>query len=89
MTTVVFPSTADDTDQQYVCVTLEVVLTSDYPDNQPLVKLKNPRGLDDETIDQLNQQVKDKCVEYLGQSVIFELIEVNNITQFFNPVLNL
>ncbi|XP_044730134.1 E3 ubiquitin-protein ligase RNF25 isoform X2 [Chrysoperla carnea] len=76
ITTVVFPSTADDANQQFVCVTLEVIVTPNYPDCEPIIKLRNPRGLDDGTIEKLNQDIKDKCVEFIGQSVIFELIEL-------------
>lgn len=76
--TVVFPSTAHDTNKQYVCVTLEVSLPLDYPECEPIVRLKNPRGLDDSTLDHILAALKDKCTEYLGQPVIFELIEVGN-----------
>ncbi|XP_013194906.1 E3 ubiquitin-protein ligase RNF25 [Amyelois transitella] len=74
--TVVHPSTGDDVDQQFVCVTLEVKLTSKYPDNSPEVTLRNPRGLDDETLANINSQVKKKLKECLGQPVVFELIEL-------------
>lgn len=74
--TTIFPSTAHDTNKQYVCVTLEVELPSDYPDHEPVVRLRNPRGLDDSTLDGLSDAIKEKCSEYLGQPVIFELIEV-------------
>ncbi|XP_077288432.1 E3 ubiquitin-protein ligase RNF25 [Arctopsyche grandis] len=74
--TVVHPSTGDDTDQQYVCVTLEVLLTSNYPDTSPNVKLRNPRGLDDSVLDTINAQIQDKLLDCLGQPVVFELIEL-------------
>lgn len=79
-----FPSTADDANQQFVCVTLEVIVTPNYPDCEPIIKLRNPRGLDDGTIEKLNQDIKDKCVEFIGQSVIFELIEVSFISEVIN-----
>lgn len=75
--TTVFPSTAHDTNKQYVCVTLEVELPAEYPDCEPVVHLRNPRGLDDSSLDTLSSAIKDKCKEYLGQPVIFELIEVS------------
>lgn len=74
--TVVFPSTADDTKQQYVCITLEVSLIPEYPDQEPLIKLRNPRGLDDSLINEINMVVKEKCTECIGQPVVFELIEL-------------
>lgn len=75
--TTVFPSTAHDTNKQYVCVTLEVELPPDYPDCELITRLRNPRGLDDSSLDSLTNAIKEKCKEYLGQPVIFELIEVS------------
>ncbi|XP_068918293.1 E3 ubiquitin-protein ligase RNF25 isoform X1 [Tenebrio molitor] len=79
----IFPSTADDTDKQYVCVTLEVKLPEEYPDCEPVVQLRNPRGLDDTTLNHLYRAIKDKCNEFVGQPVIYELIELirENLTE--------
>ncbi|XP_030754591.1 E3 ubiquitin-protein ligase RNF25 [Sitophilus oryzae] len=79
----IFPSTANEVDKQYVCVTLEVQLPENYPDCKPLIKLKSPRGLDDSTIDHLYREADKKCEEYIGQPVIYELIELirENLTE--------
>lgn len=74
--TVVFPSTADDALQQYVCLTLVVELTPGYPDVAPDILLRNPRGLDDSVLGRIDREVKEKCESYRGQAVIYELIEV-------------
>ncbi|VEN43047.1 unnamed protein product [Callosobruchus maculatus] len=81
--TTIFPSTANEVDKQYVCVTLEVKLPEEYPDCEPLVQLRNPRGLDDSTINHLYKSIKDKCAENVGQPVIFELIDLirENLTE--------
>ncbi|XP_072949452.1 E3 ubiquitin-protein ligase RNF25 [Epargyreus clarus] len=81
--TVVHPSTGDDTEQQYVCVTLEVKLTPEYPDSSPVVILKNPRGLDDCVLASIHSQIFEKLSKSLGQPVLFELIELvrENITK--------
>ncbi|XP_075977868.1 E3 ubiquitin-protein ligase RNF25 [Anticarsia gemmatalis] len=81
--TVVHPSTGDDIDQQFVCVTLEVKLTPEYPDTSPVVTLRNPRGLDDELISTINSQIRGKLSDCLGQPVVFELIELirENLTE--------
>lgn len=76
--TVVHPSTGDDIDQQFVCVTLEVTFTPQYPDVSPEVTLRNPRGLDDLLLASINSQIRDKLTDCLGQPVVFELIEVRN-----------
>lgn len=72
----IFPSTANEVNKQYVCATLEVRLPEEYPDCEPIVQLRNPRGLDDSTVNDLYKSIKEKCTEYLGQPVIYELIEV-------------
>ncbi|XP_074025623.1 E3 ubiquitin-protein ligase RNF25 [Leptinotarsa decemlineata] len=74
--TTIFPSTANEIDKQYVCVTLEVRLPEDYPDREPSVQLRNPRGLDDSTINNLYKSIKEKCTEFIGQAVMYELIEL-------------
>ncbi|KAI5634610.1 RWD domain-containing protein [Phthorimaea operculella] len=81
--TVVHPSTADDIDQQYVCVTLEVKLTPGYPDSSPEVTLRNPRGLDDGVLALIHSQIRQKLDDCLGQPVVFELIELirENLTE--------
>lgn len=74
--TVLFPATADDALQQYVCVTLVVELPPNYPDVLPVVHLRNPRGLDDSVLAKIEEETKMKCKDYHGQPVIYELIEL-------------
>ncbi|KAL3275277.1 hypothetical protein HHI36_020045 [Cryptolaemus montrouzieri] len=81
--TTIFPSTANDIKKQYVCVTFEAALPEMYPDCEPIVTLKNPRGLDDSVLNNLYSAMKNKCLEYSGQPVIYELIELirENLTE--------
>ncbi|KAK3908439.1 E3 ubiquitin-protein ligase RNF25 [Frankliniella fusca] len=72
----VFPATADDTDQQYVRVTVEVKLTLGYPDTPPVVVLRNPRGLDDERLRVIMDQIEEKCQSCCGDPIIYDLIEL-------------
>ncbi|CAH1638350.1 unnamed protein product [Spodoptera littoralis] len=74
--TVLHPSTGDDVEQQYVCVTLVVKLTPGYPDSIPEVTLRNPRGLDDDILANIHVQIREKIADCLGSPVIFELIEL-------------
>ncbi|XP_050315553.1 E3 ubiquitin-protein ligase RNF25 [Anthonomus grandis grandis] len=80
---VIFPSTANEVEKQYVCITLEVELPRDYPDCKPVIRLKAPRGLDDSNVDYLHKEIDKKCDEYVGQPVIYELIELirENLTE--------
>ncbi|XP_044596170.1 E3 ubiquitin-protein ligase RNF25 [Cotesia glomerata] len=72
----IFPSTGEDPQSQYVCITLIVHLVSDYPDIPPKISLKNPRGLDESTLKIIQKELEVKCQKFSGQPVVFELIEL-------------
>jgi len=76
--TILFPSTGEDSQSQYVCVTLIVRLPSGYPDISPTINLRNPRGLDEDTVKLMQSDAEAKCKDFIGQPVMFELIEVRN-----------
>lgn len=78
----IFPSTGEDSQSQYVCVRLVVKIPSGYPDVLPIVSLRNPRGLDEDTVKQIQSDADAKCKDFIGQPVMFELIEVRNYTIF-------
>ncbi|XP_034938746.1 E3 ubiquitin-protein ligase RNF25 [Chelonus insularis] len=72
----VFPSTGEDSQSQYVCITLVVHLPTGYPDVSPTISLRNPRGLDDDVLKTIQTETENKCKDFLGQPVMFELIEL-------------
>ncbi|XP_057328636.1 E3 ubiquitin-protein ligase RNF25 [Microplitis mediator] len=72
----IVPSTGEDPQLQYVCVTLIVHLVAGYPDVPPEILLKNPRGLDEKTLQMIQSELEVKCQKFLGQPVMFELIEL-------------
>ncbi|KAG7209061.1 hypothetical protein KM043_015218 [Ampulex compressa] len=74
--TVLFPSTGEDSQSQYVCVTLVVQLPVGYPDVLPTINLRNPRGLDEDTVKLMQSDAEAKCKDFIGQPVMFELIEL-------------
>lgn len=74
--TIVFPSTGEDSQSQYVCVRLVVHLPPGYPDISPKVTLRNPRGLHEDTVRLIQSDAEAKCQDFIGQPVMFELIEV-------------
>ncbi|XP_003690613.1 E3 ubiquitin-protein ligase RNF25 [Apis florea] len=74
--TVLFPSTGEDSQSQYVCVTLIVQLPVGYPDISPTINLRNPRGLDENTVRLMQSDAEAKCKNFIGQPVMFELIEL-------------
>ncbi|XP_055596790.1 E3 ubiquitin-protein ligase RNF25 isoform X2 [Uranotaenia lowii] len=74
--TTVFPTVGEEVDSQYVCITLQVQPVNGYPDVKPIIKLKNPRGLDDHCINTIEAAVRQKLDESLGQPVVFDLIDI-------------
>ncbi|XP_051166818.1 E3 ubiquitin-protein ligase RNF25 [Leptopilina boulardi] len=72
----VFPSTGNDSQSQYVCVRLVVKLVPGYPDVSPEVNFRNPRGLDEGTMRIIQSEAETKCQDFVGQPVMFELIEL-------------
>ncbi|XP_029665451.1 E3 ubiquitin-protein ligase RNF25 isoform X1 [Formica exsecta] len=74
--TILFPSTGEDSQSQYVCVTLIVRLPLGYPDVSPAINLRNPRGLDEDTVKLMQSDAEAKCKDFIGQPVMFELIEL-------------
>ncbi|XP_054738561.1 E3 ubiquitin-protein ligase RNF25 [Anastrepha obliqua] len=73
--TTVFPQVGDEA-EQYVCVTLQVIPTADYPETSPQFKLLRPRGLDDARLEEIKRACNEKLRESLGFPVVFDLIEV-------------
>ncbi|KAG0720983.1 E3 ubiquitin-protein ligase RNF25 [Chionoecetes opilio] len=84
---VVVPATAQNVKEQHVRVTLVISLSPDYPDVSPTITLRNPRGVDDDVLQKIHQESKQRCEEYLGCPVIYELIEVvrDNLTANNTP----
>lgn len=74
--TTVFPTVGEDVERQYVCVTLSVMPSDGYPDVSPKFNLKNPRGLDDCSLNAIQRSINAKLEESVGLPVVFDLIEV-------------
>lgn len=72
----VFPTTGEDTERQYVCITLQIMPTKEYPETKPDFKLRNPRGLDDACISAIEKAIVAKLDESIGQPVVFDLIDL-------------
>lgn len=74
--TTILPTVGEDVDRQYVCITLQVIPCEHYPDVKPKWNLRNPRGLDDLSINKIRKAIEEKLNDTLGQPVVFDLIEV-------------
>lgn len=74
--TIVLPTVGEEIDRQYVCITLQVMPTANYPDTQPKYQLRNPRGLDDQNINAIKLAIEKKLDESIGFPVVFDLIDI-------------
>lgn len=70
------PTVGEEIDSQYVCITLQVMPTVDYPDVKPNYQLRNPRGLDDNGIETIRAAVEQKLSDSIGSPMVFDLIDV-------------
>ncbi|XP_067671508.1 protein starmaker-like [Haliotis asinina] len=70
------PATGDDVTKQFVCMTLVFKLSEAYPDEIPEIIIKNPRGLAEEEVHRLQEDMHVLAKERSGGPVLFELIEM-------------
>ncbi|KAL4223522.1 NF-kappaB binding [Mactra antiquata] len=70
------PATGDDIEQRFVCMTLVLSLTTKYPDELPDITIRNPRGIAEEEIASLREDMQVLCEERRGSPMLYELIEL-------------
>ncbi|GFO34079.1 E3 ubiquitin-protein ligase rnf25-like [Plakobranchus ocellatus] len=70
------PATGDDVTKQFVCMTLIFTPSPKYPDEIPTIEIKNPRGLGEEEIASLVEDMIAKAHECVGEVMLFTLIEM-------------
>lgn len=70
------PATADNTSEQYVCLTLVINLPPNYPNDLPEIIIRNPRGLSDEDLERIKSDLHSKASDSKGNAMLFELIEL-------------
>jgi len=75
LTMTLHPSTADEDDKKYVCLTLIFVIPKQYPDKIPQISIKNPRGLSDAHINSIQENLHALAASRINECMIFELIE--------------
>ncbi|RUS72055.1 hypothetical protein EGW08_020184, partial [Elysia chlorotica] len=73
---VLHPSTGDELDKQFVCMTVVFTPTPKYPDEIPAIDIKNPRGLGEEEVASLVEDMISKAHECVGEVMLFTLIEM-------------
>lgn len=76
MTMVLYPATADDEESRYVTLTLELTLPPSYPKQSPNIVFRNPRGLNEDMLDDLMKCMKERCEEKKESQMVYELIDM-------------
>ncbi|XP_055839910.1 E3 ubiquitin-protein ligase RNF25 [Episyrphus balteatus] len=74
--TTIFPAVEHDSEEQYICVDLQVLPCDGYPDTSPKFNLVKPRGLDDSRLESMRLACIEKLKETRGFPVVFDLIDV-------------
>ncbi|XP_063773426.1 E3 ubiquitin-protein ligase RNF25 [Pseudophryne corroboree] len=69
------PATGDDLETQYVRLTLQLSLPSQYPEEPPEISVSNPRGLCDEQIQSIINTLHVTATQSAGCPVLYQLIE--------------
>ncbi|XP_048582624.1 E3 ubiquitin-protein ligase RNF25 isoform X2 [Nematostella vectensis] len=69
------PSTGDEGDKQYVCLSLLLALPLEYPNVLPSIEIKNPRGLSEAHIESISLNLHELAETRIGSPMLFELIE--------------
>lgn len=70
------PATGEDLNQRFVCMTLILDLTDEYPDVPPEITIRNPRGISEEELLSLREDMHKLCEDRRGGPMLFELIEL-------------
>lgn len=70
------PATGDELDKRYVCMTLTLNLPQQYPDEVPDIVITNPRGIAEEEVQSLLEELENLALERVGGEMLYELIEV-------------
>lgn len=69
------PATADNVDEQYVRMTLIFTLSGEYPEVVPQIVMRNTRGLSEEKLNRISQDLDVIANDKKGNSMLFEIIE--------------
>ncbi|ESO96284.1 hypothetical protein LOTGIDRAFT_144138, partial [Lottia gigantea] len=73
---ILHPSTCEDTSVQYVCLTLVCDIPPSYPHDVPDITIRNPRGLAEEEVKSIHDDVIQLAEDRKGEPMLFELIEL-------------
>eukprot|EP01025_Chloroclados_australasicus_P048250 TRINITY_DN545_c0_g1_i1.p1 TRINITY_DN545_c0_g1~~TRINITY_DN545_c0_g1_i1.p1 ORF type:complete len:245 (+),score=16.34 TRINITY_DN545_c0_g1_i1:137-871(+) len=60
----------------YVMMQLDFIIDDDYPESAPQITIRNFKGLADEDISEVGEKLRQEAVEYQGDLIIGQLIEL-------------
>lgn len=69
------PSTGDEEDKRFVCLTLLIHLPKKYLCELPSIHIKTPRGLSEAHVDSILANLRELAEGCLGRPMLYELIE--------------
>ncbi|XP_030847572.1 scaffold attachment factor B2 isoform X1 [Strongylocentrotus purpuratus] len=83
------PATAGNKDAQYVCLTLIIIVTSEYPDVPASFQFRNPRGLSEDELERISKDLKKLAEEKIGCEMMYDLIQAakDSLTENNSPSL--
>ncbi|XP_041456473.1 E3 ubiquitin-protein ligase RNF25-like [Lytechinus variegatus] len=83
------PATAGNKDAQFVCLTLVILVTSEYPDVPANFQFRNPRGLSEDEIERISGDLKMLAEEKRGSEMMYDLIQTakDSLTENNSPSL--
>lgn len=65
----------DESVKDVCSLTLYIELTATYPQTAPIIMIKNPRNILASKVKYMEEFIKNKCKDLLGQEMIFEIAE--------------
>ena len=70
------PATGDELDKRYVCMTLTLRISKQYPYEVPEIIITKPLGIADEEVQSLLQELEMLAEDRVGEEMLYEIIEL-------------
>ncbi|XP_033748364.1 uncharacterized protein DDB_G0287625-like [Pecten maximus] len=70
------PSTGEDVNKKFVCMTLVLNLPGSYPMELPEIIIRNPRGIGEEELESLHEAINQLAEERRGGHMLYDIIEL-------------
>ncbi|XP_072163378.1 uncharacterized protein [Diadema setosum] len=83
------PATAGNKDAQYVCLRLIIQVPNQYPNECPVFKFKNARGMSEEELERILTDLKELSEARRGSEMLYDIIQAakDSLTENNSPSL--